>query len=62
MNAPFFETHLARLSADFLKRRHQHFINNQWVDGDSGERLDVHDPSTGKEIATIAAGNAAESG
>jgi phenylacetaldehyde dehydrogenase len=60
MNAPFFETHRKHLDANFLKRQHKHFINNEWVDGSSGERLDVYDPSTGRVISSIAAGNAAD--
>ena len=36
----------------------QHFINNQWVAGDSGESIPVIDPSTGETFATIARGNA----
>lgn len=36
----------------------QHFINNQWVAGASGESIPVIDPSTGDTFATIARGNA----
>jgi phenylacetaldehyde dehydrogenase len=60
MNAPFFQTQLERLNAGFLARTHKLFIDNQWVDAASGETFDVHDPSTGKKIATVAAGDAAD--
>ncbi len=36
----------------------QHFINNQWVAGASGESIPVIDPSTGDTFAAIARGNA----
>ena len=36
----------------------QHFINNQWVAGASGESIPVIDPSTGETFADIARGNA----
>lgn len=36
----------------------QHFINNQWVAGASGESIPVIDPSTGDTFASIARGNA----
>ncbi len=36
----------------------QHFVNNQWVAGTSGESIPVIDPSTGDTFASIARGNA----
>ena len=36
----------------------QHFINNQWVAGASGESIPVIDPSTGDTFAALARGNA----
>ncbi len=36
----------------------QHFINNQWIAGASGESIPVIDPSTGDTFAAIARGNA----
>ena len=33
-------------------------IDGQWVDAQSGETFDVHDPATGTVIATCAAGAA----
>ncbi len=44
--------------AGFLKKPKQLLINNQWVDGDSGETFAVYDPARGVEIARCAAGNA----
>ena len=38
------------------RRRKQHLIGGEWVDAASGETLPVIDPSTGQQIAEIAAG------
>jgi aldehyde dehydrogenase (NAD+) len=38
------------------QRRKQHLIGGEWVDAASGETLPVIDPSTGQQIAEIAAG------
>ena len=35
-----------------LKR--QSFINGEWVDADSGETIEVHNPATGELVATVA--------
>lgn len=40
------------------QRRKQHLIGGEWVDAVSGETLPVIDPSTGQQIAEIAAGGA----
>jgi len=34
--------------------REQAFINGEWVDADSGETLEVHNPATGELVATVA--------
>lgn len=44
----------------FLKRKHKHYIDGQWVDGVSGEMIDVIDPATGKVISQSTAGVAAD--
>ena len=36
------------------------YIGGEWVESDSGQRLDVVDPSTGQRLATAQAGNAAD--
>lgn len=38
----------------------KHFIDNQWVDGDSGESISVVDPSIGEAFDHLARGNAAD--
>ncbi len=38
----------------------QHYINNRWVAGNSGERLPVIDPSDGQAYDSLARGNAAD--
>ncbi|MEM1097493.1 MAG: aldehyde dehydrogenase family protein [Planctomycetota bacterium] len=44
--------------AGFLRKPKQILIDNQWVDGDSGETFAVYDPARGQEIAQCVAGNA----
>ena len=44
----------------FLKRAPKLFINNEWVDAKSSERISVVDPATGREIAIVADANAAD--
>jgi len=44
-------------TAAFLKKSHKMLINGQWVDALGGARLEVHDPSDEKLIATVPAGN-----
>ncbi len=35
--------------------RHRMFINGEWVDSSSGDRIDVHNPSTGSVIEKVPA-------
>jgi phenylacetaldehyde dehydrogenase len=51
---------VSEATRSFLKRKHQHFIGGDWIDGVSGERRDVVDPATGKVISTMANGGAQE--
>lgn len=44
--------------ARFLTREHRLLIGGEWVKPVSGETIAVHDPATGRQIATIAAGGA----
>ncbi|WP_137155322.1 aldehyde dehydrogenase family protein [Rhizobium sp. FKL33] len=44
----------------FLKRAHKLYINGEWVDGVSGETIDVLDPATGRVISTSTAAVAAD--
>jgi len=45
-------------TAGFLAQRHKLFINNEWVDAESGGTIDVVNPATGKAFAKAAAGGA----
>ncbi len=50
----------AQLAAGFLAATHKLFINGEWVEAQSGKTLDVLNPATGKVIAKVAAGDAAD--
>ncbi|HYK25413.1 MAG TPA: aldehyde dehydrogenase family protein [Steroidobacteraceae bacterium] len=47
-------------TASFLAQRHKLFINNEWVEAESGATIDVVNPATGKVFAKAAAGGAAD--
>ncbi len=47
-------------TAGFLSRTHKLFINNEWVEPQSGQTIDVINPATGKVFAKAAAGGAAD--
>jgi phenylacetaldehyde dehydrogenase len=47
-------------TASFLAQRHKLFINNEWVEAESGGTIDVVNPATGKVFAKAAAGGAAD--
>ena len=38
-------------TARFLSQTHRLFINNEWVEPQSGQMIDVINPATGKVIA-----------
>ncbi|WP_126173035.1 aldehyde dehydrogenase family protein [Altericroceibacterium xinjiangense] len=43
----------SQAAKDFLARKPQLFINNEWVDSSHGQTIDVEDPSNGKVIGQI---------
>ncbi|HEY2590463.1 MAG TPA: aldehyde dehydrogenase family protein [Steroidobacteraceae bacterium] len=47
-------------TASFLAQRHKLFINNEWVEAESGATIDVVNPATGLGLAKAAAGGAAD--
>jgi phenylacetaldehyde dehydrogenase len=47
-------------TASFLSQAHKLFINNEWVEAESGKSIDVINPATGKVIAKAAAGGASD--
>lgn len=51
---------LNELSAKYFQKSYGHFINGEWVGGDSGKTIPVFNPSTGAVISQIAAGNSVD--
>ncbi len=58
--ATSFVPRLDALRSGFLSRPHRLFIDGKWVSAQSGETLTVLDPSTGKPLAEVAAGDKAD--
>jgi len=46
--------------SQFLARKPRLFINNQWVEAQSGKSIAVYDPATGKELGRVADAGAAD--
>src|SRR5262245_28392232 len=60
MNAPFNHPRLNRAASTFLADKHQLLIGGKWVDAKSGKTFDTFDPGTGRIIAQVAEGDAAD--
>ncbi len=60
MNAPFSHPHLGPAALQFLSGPHQLFIGGRFVDAKAGKTFDTYDPSSGRVIAKVAAGEAAD--
>jgi phenylacetaldehyde dehydrogenase len=60
MNAPFRHPGLGAAALEFLARKHRLLIGGQWVDAKSGKTFDTFDPGTGRVIAQVAQGDAAD--
>jgi phenylacetaldehyde dehydrogenase len=60
VNAALAASHLDSLHSGFLARPHLLFVDGKWIPAQSGETFAVLDPSTGREIAQVAAGAAAD--
>ena len=60
MNAPLRHPGLGGAAAAFLAGKHRLFIGGQWVDAKSGRTFDTYDPGTGRVIAQVAQGEAAD--
>ena len=60
MNAPFPHPQIGRAASDFLAGRHQLFIGGRWVDASSGKTFETFDPGSGRVIARVAEGEAAD--
>jgi phenylacetaldehyde dehydrogenase len=59
MNA-VIKPELESRTASFLSKAHKLFINNEWVEAESGKSIDVINPATGKVIAQAAAAGASD--
>ena len=59
MNA-VLKPELQEKTARFLAQTHGLFINNEWVEPQSGKTIDVINPATGKVFAKAAAGGASD--
>src|SRR6185436_10487611 len=55
MNAQLQMTPLDARVASFIRKPRQVLIDGQWVAAKSGKTFEVYDPSTGAEIARVAA-------
>jgi phenylacetaldehyde dehydrogenase len=55
-----FEPRVSEAVTRFLARPHQLLIDGKWVDTKSGETFETFDPGTGRVIARVAAGGAAD--
>ena len=60
MNAPFIHPRLGRAASDFLVAKHQLLIGGRWLDARSGKTFDTFDPGSGRVIAQVAEGDAAD--
>src|SRR5271170_4811605 len=60
MDTLFVHPRIGRAAAEFLGRKHQLFIGGKWVDAKSGKTFDTYDPGTGRVIARVAEGDAAD--
>ncbi len=60
MDTLFVHPRIGRAAAAFLGRKHQLFIGGKWVDAKSGKTFETFDPGTGRVIARVAEGDAAD--
>ncbi len=60
MNAPLRHPGLGGAAAAFLGGKHRLLIGGRWVDARSGKTFDTYDPGTGRIIAQVAQGDAAD--
>lgn len=51
---------LSPAAAEFVKKKHQLFINGEWQDAAAGGTLDVIDPASGRVFTQVAAGEQAD--
>ena len=60
MNKPYLHPKIGPHAASFLAREHKLLIGGKWVPARSGKTFDTFDPGTGRIIAKIGEGDAAD--
>ena len=60
MNKPFVHPRVGEKAAAFLTREHKLLIGGKWVPALSGKMFETYDPGTGRVIARVAEGDAAD--
>jgi hypothetical protein len=60
MNAPFPPPQSGAAAAIFIAGRHQLYIDGRWLDARSGKTFETFDPGSGRVIARVAEGAAAD--
>jgi phenylacetaldehyde dehydrogenase len=60
MDTLFVDTRVGQPTAMFLRREHRLIVGGKWLPALSGKTFDTYDPGTGRVIARIAEGNAAD--
>jgi phenylacetaldehyde dehydrogenase len=60
MNTLFVHPRIGQETAAFLAREHKLLIGGKWVPARSGKAFETYDPGTGKVIARVAEGDAAD--
>lgn len=60
MDTLFVHPNIGKEAASFLSREHKLLIGGKWVPARSGKTFDTYDPGTGRTIARVAEGDAAD--
>jgi phenylacetaldehyde dehydrogenase len=60
MNIPLLHPQLGQPASDFITGKHQLLIGGRWVDAQSGKTFETFDPGSGRVIAWVAEGGAAD--
>ncbi|WP_137389627.1 aldehyde dehydrogenase family protein [Rhodoligotrophos defluvii] len=60
MNKPVVHPRIGQKAAEFLAREHRLLIDGKWVSAVSGKMFDTYDPGTGRVVARVAEGDAAD--
>src|SRR6267154_1371506 len=60
MNIPLLHPQLSQAASEFLSSKHQLLIGGRWMDARSGKTFETFDPGSGRVIARVAEGDAAD--